>query len=148
MTAASSPARVHRLQVDDVHVGSELVIDQSDPGRSVVKRLHAPRAPVGHGSFSILIRYETLNSPDQVAILSSRVHARRVEAEIELRTYAGPLFANLRSVAVLEIGPLEIASGSAEVVLTVHRFSFDTVDHPEVATAGPTSTRIFSFIAP
>lgn len=138
----SLPARVHVVPAADVSEGSDLVLDEPDSPRSVAERLrepHAGRPP------SLLMRIAALNSPDRIAVLGAQERDRRVEIEVELRTYTGPLFANIVTVAVLEVGPLALAPGRAEVALTVHMRPFDEIDRPDDAGPPSTSTRVVPF---
>lgn len=138
----SLPTRVHVLPAADVPQGADLVVDEPDSPRSAAERLRDPRA--GRPP-SLLIRIAELNSPDQIAVLGAQQRDRRVEIEAELRSYTGPLFANIATVAVLEVGPLDLTPGRAEAAITLHTLPFDTIDQPDDAGPPSTTTRVVPF---
>ena len=88
----SLEARVHVVPTEDVPEGPDLVVDEADSPRAVAERLRAPRR--GRPA-ALLVRAGTLNSPDRIAVLGARAHERRIELEVEVRAFAGPLFANV-----------------------------------------------------
>jgi hypothetical protein len=131
----SLATRVHRVPAEDVPEGLDVVVDEPDSRRAIADRLREPHA--GRPA-ALLVRAASMNSPDRIAVLAAQRQGRRVEIECELRAFAGPLFANIVTVAVLEAWPIELAAGPAEVALVLHTLPFEDIDRP--ADAGPAST--------
>jgi hypothetical protein len=138
----SLSTRVHVVPVTEAPEGPDVVVDEPDSPRSVVERLREPHA--GRPA-ALLVRVSTMNSPDRIAVLAAERRERRVEVEVELRAYAGPLFANIVSIAVLEIWPVEPAPGPAEVALVLHTLPFETIDRPDDAGPRSTATTVLPF---
>lgn len=138
----SLATRVHRVPAEDVPEGLDLVVDEPGSPRAVADRLREPHA--GRPA-ALLVRAASMNSPDRIAVLAAQQHRRRVEVEVELRAFAGPLFANIVTVAVLEVWPIEAAPGPAEVALVLHTLPFEDIERPGDAGAGSTSTTVMPF---
>jgi hypothetical protein len=141
----SPPARIHLVPVEDLPEGPAVTLDRPDSPRSIVERL---RDPDPGDPYGVLIRVATLNSPDRITPLTVGVQGRRIEVQVEVRHYQGPLFANLPAVAVLELGPVSLAPGPGEVRLTVHSLPFEVIDRPDLTGPASVSTRVLAFSVP
>jgi hypothetical protein len=138
-------ARIHLVPVEDMPEGPAVTLDRPDSSRTIVERLRDPRPGDQYG---ILIRVGTLNSPDRITPLGVGVQGRRIEVQVEVRRYQGPLFANLPAVAVLELGPVSLVPGPGEVQLTIHSLPFDVIDRPDLTGPPSVSTKILTFSVP
>jgi hypothetical protein len=134
--------RVHLVPVADVPEPLDLVVDEPESSRTVAERLREPHA--GRPA-ALLVRVANMSSPDRVAVLAVQEHGRRIQVEVELRAFAGPLFANIVTIAVLEVGPIEFAPGPAEVALVLHTLPFEDIERPEDAGPRTTSTTVMPF---
>jgi hypothetical protein len=137
----SLPARVHAVPAEDMPEGPVVVVDEPDSARAVVERLRDPRA--GRPP-ALLVRVAAMNSPDRIAVRRAEERGRRVELEVELRAFSGPLLANLPTLAVVEVGPLTMGPGPAEVALRLHTLPFAEIDRPEQAGPATTSATVLT----
>jgi hypothetical protein len=139
----SLETRVHRVPAEDVREWPDVVVDEPDSPRAVADRFRDPHP--GRPA-ALLVRVASMNSPDRIAVLAARRQGRRVELEVELRAFAGPLFANIVTVAVIEVWPIEPAPGPAEVALVLHTLPFEDIDRPGDAGPPSTSTTVMPFV--
>jgi hypothetical protein len=141
----SPPARIHLVPVQNMPEGPAVTLDRPDSSRTIAERLRDPHPGDPYG---VLIRVATLNSPDRITLLRAGVRGRRIEVQVEVRWYQGPLFANLPTVAVLELGPVSLSAGPGEVQLTVNNLPFDVIDRPDLTGPPSVSTKVLTFSVP
>jgi hypothetical protein len=92
-----------------------------------------------------LIRSEPLSTPDQFQVADALRMDRTFRVALERRRFVGALFANVVTVALVEVELGSLNEGLYHMVVVETALEFEDVQHPEKAANPTTSEQTLKF---
>lgn len=140
--------QIVRLLPDQIGAGpalgvAELASGESTPER--YRRLLSPNRIPARVPLVLLWRGEQLSSPDTIAVTSANTNAQRIDVQIELRRFDGPLHVNTITVPIVEVDLGELQPDRYEATIEVDELWFSDLDHPELAAKPDRQRTTFTF---
>jgi hypothetical protein len=140
---------VVRVPPDQVVAGSAIGVAEEASGKSAPDRLRhllPPDRIPARTPLVLLWRGGELSSPDVIAVKAANRSGQKIDLQVELRRFDGPLHGNIITVPIveLELGALE--RGRYEMSIEVTELSFKEYGNPENAANPSTQHSSYSFV--
>jgi hypothetical protein len=139
--------RINRVFTDQAPAGPPAVVVATGAGATPVERYRGRAGDVVPAgvALSLIVRVETLDSPDEVEVPSAERAGAAIDVAIEWRHYEGPLLGNDVTVAFVEVELGALAPGSYAVTARQLTRTFHEIGHADRATGGDEVKRSFQF---
>lgn len=138
-----------RLSVAQVGAGPAIGVAEQASGASIQDRYRHQLPPdqiPAHTPLVLLWRGEQLSSPDTIAVTGTNQSGQRIDLQIEVRRFEGPLHANVVTVPFVEVVLGALEPDRYEVSIVVTELRFTEYDHPENAANPRTRRSSFAFV--